>query len=166
MGTLHLTETATVQVGNYAACIPTANPQTQQTAMAENAPPSSAKDTTADASRGMPYYERLRRDLRESLAKKRHIDANLVSLHKKGLPKPLYLLQLQAQLEENILRSETLYLEETGAGNIIKGFDNYIKGAATITTTGGAGSATRRKAPVSEIDRIFSRSSGFLRVRL
>jgi chromatin modification-related protein EAF6 len=81
-------------------------------------------------------------------------------------PRPLYLLPVQAQLEENILRSETLYLEETGAGNIIKGFDNYIKGAATITTTGGAGNAARRKVPVNEIDRIFSRSSAFLRVRL
>jgi chromatin modification-related protein EAF6 len=46
--------------------------------MAENAPPGSAKDTAGDASRGMPYYERLRRDLREALAKKRTIDANLV----------------------------------------------------------------------------------------
>jgi chromatin modification-related protein EAF6 len=81
-------------------------------------------------------------------------------------PRPLYLLPVQAQLEENILRSETLYLEETGAGNIIKGFDNYIKGAATITTTGGAGNTARRKVPVNEIDRIFSRSSAFLRVRL
>jgi chromatin modification-related protein EAF6 len=70
------------------------------------------------------------------------------------------------QLEENILRVETQYLEETSAGNIIKGFDNYIKGAATTTTTSGAGTATRRKAVVSDADRIFSRSStSFLRVR-
>ncbi|KAF1835416.1 NuA4-domain-containing protein [Decorospora gaudefroyi] len=96
----------------------------------------------------MPYYERLRRDLRESLNKKRLIDNNLL------------------QLEDNILRVETQYLEETSAGNIIKGFDNYIKGAATTTTTSGAGTATRRKAPISDADRIFSRSStSFLRVR-
>ncbi|KAH6848927.1 histone acetyltransferase subunit NuA4-domain-containing protein [Alternaria alternata] len=94
----------------------------------------------------MPYYERLRRDLRESLNKKRLIDNNLL------------------QLEDNILRVETQYLEETSAGNIIKGFDNYIKGAATTTTAGGAGTATRRKAPISDADRIFSRSStSFLR---
>lgn len=69
------------------------------------------------------------------------------------------------QLEENINRIETAYLEETSAGNIIKGFDNYIKGAATTTTTSGTGTATRRKAPISEADRIFSRSSSsFLRV--
>ncbi|KAH7399389.1 histone acetyltransferase subunit NuA4-domain-containing protein [Pyrenochaeta sp. MPI-SDFR-AT-0127] len=114
--------------------------------MAENAPPGSANNAGADGSRGMPYYERLRRDLRESLNKKRLIDNNLL------------------QLEENILRVETQYLEETSAGNIIKGFDNYIKGAASTTTTGGAGTATRRKAPISDVDRIFSRSSnGFLR---
>ncbi|KAF2869337.1 histone acetyltransferase subunit NuA4-domain-containing protein [Massariosphaeria phaeospora] len=114
--------------------------------MAENAPPVGAANAASDASRGMPYYERLRRDLRESLQKKRVVDSNL------------------AQLEESILKIETAYLEETSAGNIIKGFDNYIKGAATTTTTSGAGTATRRKAPISDADRIFSRSSSsFLR---
>ncbi|CAN9321391.1 unnamed protein product [Alternaria alternata] len=114
--------------------------------MTENAAPGSANNAGADSSRGMPYYERLRRDLRESLNKKRLIDNNLL------------------QLEDNILRVETQYLEETSAGNIIKGFDNYIKGAATTTTAGGAGTATRRKAPISDADRIFSRSStSFLR---
>ncbi|KAF2662938.1 NuA4-domain-containing protein [Lophiostoma macrostomum CBS 122681] len=114
--------------------------------MAENAPPPTAVNGTSDAARGVPYYERLKRDLRESLQKKRQIDNNL------------------AQIEENITRAETSYLEETSAGNIIKGFDNYIKGAATTTTTGGAGTATRRKATISDIDRIFSRSSSsFLR---
>jgi len=68
------------------------------------------------------------------------------------------------KLEDAILQHETAYLEETGPGNIIKGFDNYIKSAATTTTTGGAGTATRRKAPISEADRMFSRSStSFLR---
>ncbi|KAF2001137.1 NuA4-domain-containing protein [Amniculicola lignicola CBS 123094] len=89
----------------------------------------------------MPYYERLRRDLRESLQKKRLIDSNL------------------AQIEENILRIETSYLEETTAGNIIKGFDNYIKGATTGSISGGPSTATRRKAQISDADRIFSRSS-------
>jgi hypothetical protein len=78
----------------------------------------------------------------------------------------LRLLCAQQALEDNILRTETQYLEETTAGNIIKGFDNYIKGAATTTATSGAGTATRRKAQVSDVDRIFSRSSSsFLRVR-
>ncbi|KAF2270703.1 NuA4-domain-containing protein [Lojkania enalia] len=109
--------------------------------MAENAPPAGAANAATDASRGMPYYERLRRDLRESLHKKRNIDNSLT------------------QLEESILRIETAYLEETSAGNIIKGFDNYIKGATTTSSTGGSGTATRRKAPISDADRIFSRSS-------
>jgi chromatin modification-related protein EAF6 len=46
--------------------------------MAENAPLGSANATSDAASRGMPYYERLRRDLRESLQKKRILDNNLV----------------------------------------------------------------------------------------
>jgi chromatin modification-related protein EAF6 len=49
--------------------------------MAENAPPASASNAASDASRGMPYYERLRRDLRESLQKKRLVDNNLVRRH-------------------------------------------------------------------------------------
>lgn len=110
--------------------------------MAENAPPTGAAgNAPSDASRGMPYYERLRRDLRESLQKKRMLDTSL------------------EQLEASILRAETTYLEETSAGNIIKGFDNYIKGAAVTSTAGGAGTAARRKAPISEVDRIFSQSS-------
>lgn len=47
--------------------------------MTENAPPGSSANTGADGSRGMPYYEKIRRDLRESLNKKRGIDAQLVS---------------------------------------------------------------------------------------
>jgi chromatin modification-related protein EAF6 len=46
--------------------------------MTENAPPGSASAASDAASRGMPYYERLRRDLRESLQKKRILDNNLV----------------------------------------------------------------------------------------
>ena len=45
--------------------------------MAENAPPKAAAD--ADATRGLPYYEKLRKDLRETLQKKRLIDKNMVS---------------------------------------------------------------------------------------
>lgn len=54
---------------------------------------------------------------------------------------------------------ETAYLEETTAGNIIKGFDNYIKGSAGVSTVTGAGTSTRRKGGITEADRIFSRSS-------
>jgi chromatin modification-related protein EAF6 len=71
---------------------------------------------------------------------------------------------VQLRLEDEILKAETTYLEETSTGNIIKGFDNYIKGTTTTAAAGGAGTATRRKAPISDADRIFSRSStSFLR---
>lgn len=110
--------------------------------MAENQPPASAGKTNGDASRGMPYYEKLRRDLRETLSKKRKLDQEL------------------SMLEDQIYKVETTYLEETTAGNIIKGFDNYIKGSTGAATGGaGAGTATRRKALVSDVDRLFSSSS-------
>lgn len=49
--------------------------------MNENAPPpgTGATPGAGDAARGMPYYEKLRRDLRETLQKKRALDQSLVS---------------------------------------------------------------------------------------
>ncbi|KAL8820132.1 MAG: hypothetical protein Q9223_001582 [Gallowayella weberi] len=88
--------------------------------MTENIPPSTAADSTT---RGIPYYEKLKRDLRETIQKKRLLDKNLTTL------------------EDQIYRFESTYLEETSAaGNIIKGFDNYIKGSAlsgSISAGGG-----------------------------
>jgi chromatin modification-related protein EAF6 len=54
----------------------------------------------------------------------------------------------KALYEDNIYKAETAYLEETQNGNIIKGFDNYIKGGVT-----------RRKTAFNDSDRIFSLSS-------
>lgn len=44
--------------------------------MAENAAPNSTSN--GDATRGVPYYEKLKRDLRDTLTKKRLLDKNLV----------------------------------------------------------------------------------------
>ncbi|PGH05439.1 hypothetical protein GX51_02963 [Blastomyces parvus] len=131
--------------------------------MTENIPPATAAGGTSIPagsgpeqmqSRGIPYYEKLRRELRETIQKKRLMDKNM------------------AALEESIYRFEQSYLEETGAGNIIKGFDNYIKGSSGVSgiglggslgsMTGGSGAggpATRRKTAVQDSDRVFSRSS-------
>lgn len=45
--------------------------------MAENNPPPAANGQ-AEAPRGVPYYEKLRRDLRDALQKKRNVDDALV----------------------------------------------------------------------------------------
>lgn len=69
---------------------------------------------------------------------------------------------MQAGIESAIAQFESNYLEETSAaGNIIRGFDNYIKASSTATTSTntGGGTATRRKGGISDADRIFSRSS-------
>jgi chromatin modification-related protein EAF6 len=74
----------------------------------------------------------------------------------------------QAGIEDQIYRQETLYLEETStAGNIVKGFDSYIKASSSATASAGtiSGSAigggpnARRKTAVNDADRVFSRSS-------
>ncbi|RDA93106.1 hypothetical protein CP533_4129 [Ophiocordyceps camponoti-saundersi (nom. inval.)] len=57
-----------------------------------------------------------------------------------------------AQLEDGIALKESAYLESTPAGNIITGFENYMKGAS------GA-AAQRRKTGSTEQNRVFSRSS-------
>ncbi|EFY88642.1 PWI domain mRNA processing protein, putative [Metarhizium acridum CQMa 102] len=56
------------------------------------------------------------------------------------------------QVEDTIVSKEAAYLESTPSGNIITGFDNYMKG-----TSGAA--AQRRKAGPADQNRVFSKSS-------
>jgi chromatin modification-related protein EAF6 len=105
--------------------------------MADNAPASAANTDQP----GRPYYESLRNTLKSTLIKKRQLDE-----------------QLQA-LEDNIYKMESSYLEETnGAGNIVRGFDGWVKG---VVVGGDKKSVDDRKARVRvrDEDRIFSRSS-------
>ncbi|KAF5360684.1 hypothetical protein D9756_004864 [Leucocoprinus leucothites] len=92
--------------------------------MAESAP--SAEDRSR--------YEAIKKELLSALPKKRAIDKQL------------------AQIEAQIHNLEATYLNETAqhsGGNIIHGFEGYLKNQ----TTG------RRKYEISEQDRIFSNSS-------
>jgi len=89
-----------------------------------------AEPTAEDKAR----YEALKKELLQALPKKRQLDRQL------------------AQIEMNIYNLESTYLTETVAhsgGNIIQGFDGYLK-----NQTGG-----RRKFEVNDNDRIFSNSS-------
>lgn len=68
--------------------------------MTENIAPSSSAPN-GEAMRGIPYYEKLKRDLRDTLTKKRQLDKNMVnsffffnsgppSIDPLTLPTPLY----------------------------------------------------------------------------
>lgn len=48
------------------------------TAAANSAPSTAANTADPAATRGVPYYEKLRKELRETLQKKRLLDKNLV----------------------------------------------------------------------------------------
>src|SRR3954452_17859466 len=72
-------------------------------------------------------YEYLRKQLCDLIAKKRQSDKTLEGL------------------EDHIHKYETTYLEDTQNGNIVRGFDNYIKGTVA-----------RRRATITDQDRIFS----------
>lgn len=134
-----------------APAAPATNAPAAQTPSATAGAPNAPADQNA-TSRGLPYYEKLRRELRDTIGKKRLMDKTM------------------AQLEDQIFRFEQSYLEETTAGNIIKGFDNYIKGSASGSSLGasglslGSGVGGRRKAAVTDGDRVFSHSSASYRM--
>lgn len=86
----------------------------------------------------MEEYDKLKKELKEMISKKRTLDKNLNSL------------------EEQIYKYEGSYLEDTQNGNVIKGFDNYVKN-----------NPNKRRATFSEQDRLFSLSSAvFLKVKM
>ncbi|KAI0769041.1 NuA4-domain-containing protein [Trametes elegans] len=79
-------------------------------------------------------YDAAKRELLQAIAKKRNLDKQL------------------AQIEVQIYNLESSYLTETAShsgGNIIHGFDGYLKNQPS----------GRRKYEISEPDRIFSTSS-------
>lgn len=116
--------------------------------MAENVPPGSASANTPADQPGRPYYESLRSNLRTTLEKKRRLDADL------------------ADLEDRIYKAEGAYLEETSSsGNIVRGFDGWVKGVA-LGAGGRGGGDDRRRGRIRDDDRVFSRSSvSWMKVR-
>ena len=110
--------------------------------MSENVPPgasSSANTSSAADQPGRPYYESLRANLRQTLEKKRKLDEQL------------------AAIEDQIFKAEGNYLDETAAsGNIVRGFDGWVKG---VQVGGRGGADDRRRGRVRDEDRVFSRSS-------
>lgn len=101
--------------------------------MAENVPPAGAS-SSGDVP-GQPYYEKTRKHLVELLRRKAMLTNSL------------------ANLEDQIYKKETEYLEETPSGNIITGFENYTKG-----TSSGVGGGRKRGNAVDG-NRVFSKSS-------
>ncbi|EKM51878.1 uncharacterized protein PHACADRAFT_102818 [Phanerochaete carnosa HHB-10118-sp] len=93
-----------------------------------------SNDTPTPTAEDKSRYDAAKKELLQALAKKRMVDKSL------------------AQLEVQIYNLEGSYLTETAmhsGGNIVQGFDGYLKNAP-----GG-----RRKHEVSETDRMFSNSS-------
>lgn len=103
--------------------------------------------TTVDVP-GLPFYEKSRLHLRDLLRKQQTLQRNL------------------ANLEDTIYRKETEYLEDTPSGNIILGFDGFVKGAVLGGGGGRRGGVEGDRSRAGDgrargIDgvRLFSRSS-------
>lgn len=137
-----------------------------------NPVPSGAPDTrrASTGDKGIPYYEKIRKDLREMLQRKKQLDRNLVRPSPIPPPCPISPNTLsvshrrcmsiiltfsphpppphQVHLEDQIAKFEVTYFDDTPNGNIIRGFDSYIKGTAA-----------RRRNAIGDADRVFSMSS-------
>ncbi|KAI1490684.1 histone acetyltransferase subunit NuA4-domain-containing protein [Biscogniauxia mediterranea] len=98
--------------------------------MTENVQPAAA---SADQP-GLAHYESQRQHLKELLHSRKVIERQL------------------ALQEQSIFQKETEYLENTPLGNIITGFDGYIKG-------GTSAAAQRKRTGLIDQNRVFSRSS-------
>jgi len=96
---------------------------------------SSTNENSVDKSAGRPYHDKIAADLRALLAKRVVLDRSL------------------NQIEDRLYSAETEYLESTPNGNMLTGFDNYIKGSSSSAAGG------RRKGAINESDRVFSNSS-------
>ncbi|OTA64568.1 NuA4-domain-containing protein [Hypoxylon sp. EC38] len=101
--------------------------------MSENAQPSNGGAANGDRQAALTEYNKQRQNLKELLAKRKQQDRQL------------------AQLEQTIVDLEAKYLSNTRFGNIVKGFDNYIKGTSSA--------AQRKQGELKEEDYIWSRSS-------
>ncbi|KAK3300054.1 histone acetyltransferase subunit NuA4-domain-containing protein [Chaetomium fimeti] len=97
-----------------------------------NGPGGDAASSSSAA--GIPFYEKQRQQLKELISRKRTLEKKLSSI------------------EDHISNKESEYLDGTPSGNIIIGFDNYVKGAT-------AAAALRRKTGALDHNRVFSRSS-------
>ncbi|XDG06579.1 hypothetical protein ABKA04_006194 [Annulohypoxylon sp. FPYF3050] len=101
--------------------------------MTENTQSGGGNTANGDRQAALLEYNKQRQNLKELLAKRKQQDRQL------------------AQLEQNIVDLEAKYLSNTRFGNIVKGFDNYIKGTSSA--------AQRKQGELKEEDYIWSRSS-------
>ncbi|KAI2467740.1 NuA4-domain-containing protein [Annulohypoxylon bovei var. microspora] len=101
--------------------------------MTENAQPVGGAAANGDRQVALAEYNKQRQNLKELLTKRKQQDRQL------------------AHLEQNIVDLEAKYLSNTRIGNIVKGFDNYIKGTSSA--------AQRKQGELKEEDYIWSRSS-------
>ncbi|KAI1824525.1 NuA4-domain-containing protein [Xylaria intraflava] len=103
--------------------------------MSENFQPATTSGAGASGDQpGFAHYEKQRQYLKELIQNRKQLER-----------------QLMAQ-DQSILQKETEYLESTPYGNIIAGFDGYIKGNANAV-------AQRKRTGLIDQNRIFSRSS-------
>ncbi|KAI1172432.1 NuA4-domain-containing protein [Nemania sp. FL0916] len=103
--------------------------------MSENVQPATSTGVGAHGNQvGIEHYEKQRQYLKDLIANKKIIERQLIAQ------------------EQSILQKETEYLENTPFGNIITGFDSYIKGSSNA-------SAQRKRTGLADQNRIFSRSS-------